>query len=90
MGAFEPKARAWKVGDALRPRSHTPGVENDWTEINQEHWWAAVMLQGRDSRNSIKCWGREPLLTQRLNTVDLLVKRTSFVKNLFSINLQLF
>jgi len=38
MGAFEPKARAWKVGDALRPRSHTPGVENDWTEINQEHW----------------------------------------------------
>ena len=40
MGAFEPKARAWKVGDALRPRSHTPGVENDWTEINQEHWYA--------------------------------------------------
>ncbi len=38
MGAFEPKARAWKVGDALRPRTHTPGVECDWTEISQEHW----------------------------------------------------
>ena len=51
MGAFEPKARAWKVGDALRPRSHTPGVENDWTEINQEHWYA----------ENIKCFLTNPV-----------------------------
>ena len=38
MGAFEPRARPWKLKENRFMQSHTPGVEGDWTDITEEHW----------------------------------------------------